>query len=437
MHNQSIYQSKLTTPEAAIQHLPAQGNIALGMAVSAPPALLLALEKRIQAGSIDDLRVYYMHSEVPLHASILNYDYMHCIKPHPFYIRAIERHLIAEGLKEGRNVVFYMPGNFSSVPRILADIGIDVFLLTVSPMDDAGFFSCGTNADYSIPTARQAKKLIVEVNPNMPRVFGDSCVHVSDVDVIVEHACPLIDVPARPLTALDKAIGALIVEMVPDYATLQIGIGGVPNAICEMLIHHKGLGIHSELMGPGLARLIQSGVVTNEHKKIHPYKSVYTFAMGDKEMYTFLNNNPSMEAYSVDHVNDPCVIGKLDTMVSINAFLQVDLMGQVNAEFINGRQYSAPGGQLDFVRGAQRSKGGKSILTAYSTAVGGTISRIIPQLEGPATDPRADTHYIVTEYGVANLRGKSIAERAKALIELAHPNFRDMLLREAHALGYL
>ena len=437
MSVQSEYKSKLMTPEKAMQFIPSRGNISLGMAVSEPPELLKAMEKHLLAKKIEELRIYYMHSEAYMHDTILKYEYMDKIKPYPFYMGSIERDLVKRGLTENKKTIFYMPGNFSSVPGILKEIGIDTFLVMVSPMDKAGFFSCGTNADYTIPTARNAKKLIVEVNPNMPRVFGDCCLHISDVDTIVESDLPLIAILPRPTNDLDRKIGKFIVDMVEDRATVQFGIGGVPNAVCEMLVNHKDLGVHSELMSPGLAKLIQSGAVTNKYKNNHPNKNVYTIAMGDKAMYDFLNNNSSMEAHPVYHVNDPHIIGQNDNVVSINAFLQVDFMGQVNAEFMKGRQFSAPGGQLDFVRGAQLSKNGKSILTAYSTAASGKISRIVPALEGPATDPRADTQYIVTEYGVVNLRGKSTQERTKALIEISHPDFRDDLLRKAKELGYV
>jgi itaconate CoA-transferase len=362
---------------------------------------------------------------------------MDVIKPHPFFPTVVERELARRGLEENRRVLSYMPGNFSSMPRILAEIGIDAFVMMVAPMDKGGFFSCGTNGDYTIPTARNAKRLIVEVNPRMPRVFGDSSVHISQVTAIVEHESVLPEMPVRPVTDLDRAISKYIVDLVPDRATLQIGVGGVPNAVCSALTNHKDLGLHTELMTSPVAALIQSGAITNKYKNINRYKNVYTLAGGDTKLYEFLHDNSSMEVYPVDYVNDPYVIGRNDLVVSINAFLQVSLDGEVNSETVNGRQYSAPGGQLDFVRGAQLSREGKSILAAYSTAVGGTVSRIVPQIEGPATDPRADTQYIVTEYGVANMRGKSSPERAEALIAIAHPAFRDELRRKAGELGYL
>ena len=431
------YRSKLMSAAAAVEMIPARGNLSMGMAVSEPPALLEALENRVKAGKIEELRVYYSHSITAAAFTILKYEYMNVIKPHPFFPTIVERRLFELGQQDNRRVVFYMPGNFSAMPRVLREIGIDAFIMMVAPMDKGGFFSCGTNADYTIPTARIAKNLIVEVNPRMPRVFGDSSVHISQVAAIIENETPLFSMPLRPLTPLDQAISKHIVEMIPDRATLQVGIGAVPSAVCAALHGHKDLGIHSELMMPSLAALIQSGAVTNRCKNLNRYKNVFTLAVGDQPFYEFLNDNSSMEARPVDYVNDPGVIGQNDLVVSISAFLEVGLDGEVNSEAILGKQYSAPGGQLDFVRGAQLSKGGKSILAAYSTAGKGAISRIVPKIEGPTTDPRTDTQYVVTEHGVACLTGKSTAQRAEALIAIAHPKFREGLRLGARQLGYL
>ncbi len=431
------YRAKLRTPDQAIKLVPSRGTLSMGMAVSEPPALLQALEARVLAGGIEELRLYYSHSVAVAAQTILKYEYMGMIKPHPFFPTIVERSLIERGRQERRQVVYYMPGNFSAMPGILAQIGIDAFIMQVAPMDKAGFFSCGTNGDYTIPTARCANRLIVEVNPRMPRVFGDSAVHIADVDAIVEHESALTELPTRPLNQIDEVIGKYIVEMVPDRATLQIGIGGVPNAVCAQLANHKDLGLHTELITPSVAALIKSGAITNKYKAVHRHKNVYTLAEGDREFYEYLDNNSSMELYAVDFVNDPYIIGQNDRVVSISGFLEVGLDGEVNAEAIGPKQYSAPGGQLDFVRGAQLSKGGKSILTAYSTANRGALSRIVPRVAGPATDPRSDTQYIVTEYGVADLRGKSTAERAEALISIAHPRFRDELAARARELGCL
>ncbi len=431
------YKSKLMSPAAAVELIPSRGTLSMGMAISEPPALLGALENRVKAGKIEELRVYYSHSVTAAAVTILKYEYMNVIKPHPFFPTIVERGLFEQGQQDNRRVVFYMPGNFSAMPRVLNEIGIDAFVMMVAPMDKGGFFSCGTNGDYTIPTARTAKKLIVEVNPRMPRVFGDSSVHISEVAAIVESESPLFVLPSRPATPLDQLISKHIVEMIPDRATLQVGVGGVPGAVCAALHGHKDLGIHTELMMPSLAALVQSGAVTNRYKNLNRYKNVYTLAAGDEPFYEFLNDNSSMEARPVDYVNDPNVIGQNDRVVSINAFLEVGLDGEVNSEAIMGKQYSAPGGQLDFVRGAQLSKDGKSILAAYSTAGKGAISRIVPKIEGPTTDPRTDTQYVVTEYGVACLTGKSTAQRAEALIAITHPKFREDLHRGARQLGYL
>lgn len=438
MNYRNEYNAKLMKAEEAVKLIPAIGNMAMGMAISEPPALLQALEKRIQQQTIEDLRLYYMHSEKAAYDTILKYEYMDVLKLFPFHIGPAERELTKRALTEGRKVVFYMPSNFSDVPRILTEyIQIDTFVVMVSPMDKAGFFSCGTNCDYTVPVGKAAKQLIVEVNPNMPRAFGGCSFHISEVAAIVDHESPLVEVPSRPINDLDRKIGDVIVEMVPDRATVQFGVGGIPNAVCSALVNHKDLGVHSELMGSGLAKLIQSGAVTNKYKKINRYKNIYTLAFGDKALYEFIDDNSSMGCYAVDYVNNPYVISQNDHVISVNAFVEVDLTGQVNAEFVKGRQFSAPGGQLDFVRGSQLSKGGKSILTAYSTAAHGEVSRVVPRIAGPATNPRVDTQYIVTEYGVADMRGKSTTERALSLINIAHPKFRDELISAAKQLGYI
>lgn len=434
MNYPAEYQEKLMTAAQAVQLVPKRGNISIGMAVSEPPLLLQALEKRINRSeneAIETLNVYYMHSEQASRETIFKCEYLHIIKPHPFFFGKTERALLE------KHPLPFVPANFSNVPGIIADAGIDTFMVMVSPMDKSGLFSCGTNCDYTIPVARTAKNLLVEVNPNMPRVFGDSCLHISEIKAIVESKLNLPEVPTRPITALDRQISEHIIPLIPDRATLQFGIGGVPNAICARLQHHRGLGIHTELITSGLVDLIESGAVTNKYKNINKYKNVYTFAQGEKKVYDFINDNAIMEIYPVNYVNNPAVIAQNDNVVSINGFLQIDLTGQVNSEGFGGKQYSAPGGQLDFIRGAQLSKNGKSILTAYSTAQNGTLSRIVPHLDGSVTTPRADVHYVATEYGLANLRGKSISERAIALIQIAHPKFHDDLLNAAKQLRYI
>jgi itaconate CoA-transferase len=273
----------------------------------------------------------------------------------------------------------------------------------------------------------------------MPRVFGDSLLHISEVDAIVENDAPLFTLPPATPEPEDAVIGTQIAAMIPDGATIQLGIGSLPDAVTRYLTGHKDLGIHTELFCPGMAALIQKGVVTGKRKTLHPRKHLFTNAIGTKEMYAFLDDNPSAESYPVSYVNDPAVIARNDTMISVNSVLEVDLLGQCNAESLAGYQYSATGGQLDFVRGAFNARGGKSFLAFYATAKNGSISRIVPRLEQGAviTTPRMDTHFLVTEYGCVDLKGKSTRERALAIISLAHPRFRDHLLKEAEQMYLL
>jgi itaconate CoA-transferase len=253
------------------------------------------------------------------------------------------------------------------------------------------------------------------------------------VAAIVENHVPLLEmIPPEPKPE-DEIIGKYIAEMIPDGATIQLGFGGIPNSITRCLKGHKDLGIHTEVFGPGMMDLIEKGVVTGRRKNLHPRKNVFTVAQGTRKMCEFMDDNPSMESYSVSYVNDPAVIAMNDNMISINSILEVDLLGQCNAEFLAGSQFSGTGGQLDFVRGAFNSRGGKSILTFYSTTTDRQISRVVPRFETGTvvTTPRMDTHYLVTEYGVVNLKGKSTRERALDIISIADPKFRDDLLLEA------
>ncbi|MFM0374888.1 acetyl-CoA hydrolase/transferase family protein [Paraburkholderia aspalathi] len=436
---EELYNSKLTSPAQAVSTLRSDSSIALGMAMSQPPSLLEALGARAEAGDIDALKVYYFHSEAFLRKSLLRYSLMGRILPHCMFMGAPERELIKLGVEDGnRKVVFYVPNSFSQSPRLFADhIPVDTMLVMVSPMDVNGYFTFGTNNDYTTGVARAARRLIVEVNPNMPRVFGDSLLHVSEVDAIVEsnHAIP--ELKPKPATAHDRTISTLIAELVTNGACLQMGIGALPNAVCAALAGHSHLGIHTELLTPGLVDLIRSGVVDNSRKALNRGKTVFTFAMGDREMYEYLDNNPSIESYPVSYVNDPHTISRNDNVVSVNSTIEMDLTGACNSEHVKGHQYSATGGQLDFVRGAYASRGGKSIIAFHSTTGGGQVSKIVSRLSGPVTTPRTDTHLVVTEYGVANLKGLSSTERANAIIRLAHPEFREALSAQARELHLL
>src|SRR6204780_3703868 len=430
MDSRSLYQSKLTTPSQAVATIPSGSKLSMGMAMTEPPALLCALADRAEAGGIQDLKVYYMESTSIAGQTILRYELNDRIHPYCMFVSAVERALIKRGAEDGgRKVVSYVPNNFHQATRLLIDeIGIDTFVVTVSPMDRHGYYSFGTGNDYSTKVARAAQRLIVEVNENMPRVMGGgAALHVSEVDAIVENNAPLRELPIRAPTPADEVIGRTIAGLVPDGGCLQMGVGALPNLVCAALKDRNDLGIHTEALNPGLVDLIRDGVVTNRRKAIDRGKTVFTFAMGQKAMYDFLSDNPAVESAPVDYVNDPRIIARNDNVVSINATIQIDLTGACNSEHMLGHQYSASGGQLDFVRGAYASKGGKSIIAATSTAAHGKISRIVPRLEGPVTTPRIDTQYIVTEFGAANLKGLSSTERAHALIALAHPGFRDGL----------
>jgi len=433
----ALYKSKLITPAAAVGRIASGVTLSMGMAASEPPALLGALADRAAAGDVDGLKIYYFESTPIAGETILRYELADRIHPYCMFVTAVERALIKRGMEDGgRKVVTYVPSNFSQSCRLLAEhVGIDTFLVTVSPLDRHGYFTFGTGNDYSSKVARAARHLIVEVNDHMPRVYGSLAqLHVSEVEAIVENHMPLLELPAHQPVPEDATISKMIAEMVPDGACLQLGVGALPDLVCSQIRGRKDLGIHTGALCPGMIDLIEAGVVTNRRKRLNPGKTVFTSAVGQKAMYDFLNDNPSVESHPVDYVNDPHVIAQNDNVVSVNAALQIDLTGAVNAEYLLGHQYSATGGQLDFVRGAYASRGGKSIIACPSTAANGKVSRIVARLDGPVTTPRTDTHIVITEFGWTDLKGKSSTERAKALISLAHPQFRDGLTAAAKDL---
>ena len=435
MDNSTLYKSKLTTPEEAVAAIGSGTTISMGMAMSEPPALLGSLTARVQANELHDVNIYYFESTKVAGSSILRYELLDRIKPYCMFLSRVEREIIKRSDQENRKVIYYVPCAFSQSVRCLTEhVKVDTFLTTVSPMDQHGYFTLGTGNDYSSAVAKSAQRLIVEVNDQMPRVFGRSLLHVSDVDAIVENDVSLPELPIVAASPEDHTIARMIAEMVPDGACLQMGVGSLPNLVCSELAGHIDLGIHTECFTPGMVDLMEKGVVNNRRKQINIGKTVFTFAMGQKATYEFLHNNPAVESYPVDYVNDPAVIAKNDNVVSINSALEIDLNGACNAEHLLGHQYRASGGQLDFVRGAYASRGGKSIIALHSTAAHGKFSRIVPRLEGPVTTPRNDVQFIVTEFGSADLKGKSSTERTLALIQLAHPQFRDDLLTKARQL---
>lgn len=419
------YRSKLTSPEAAVAAIGSGSTVAMAMAVAQPPALLTALAERVESGGIERMNLWYFHSMEHAARTILRYELLDRVRPHCMFLTRIERDIIRQADAAGRSAIEFVPVAFSESSKLLAeDVAIDTFVTTVSPMDRHGWFTFGTANDYASTVARTARRLVVEVNPRMPRVFGDSLLHISEVDEVVEHDTPLAELASHKSSPEDDAIARTVAGIIEDGSCLQMGIGTLPNAICAMLGTHTDLGIHTELMTPGLADLVRCGAVTNRRKTTYPGRSVFTFAMGDRAFYDFLDDNPAIHSAPVQVVNDPRHIAKNDKVVSVNATLQIDLGGACNSEHLLGRQYSGSGGQLDFVRGAAASCGGKSIIVCHSTAKDGTVSRIVPQLEGPVTVPRNDTQIVVTEYGLVDLKGKSLFERAEALIAIAHPRFR-------------
>ncbi len=435
---QAAYEDRLCSPEDAVRLIETGTDISMGMALGEPPALLHALNDRIESGGVTDLRLWYFHSMPAAAETILRYEMMDHVRPHCMFMGAMERELQRRAEADDRHVLNFVPVAFSEAPRLLSQhVDLDTFITTVAPMDRHGFMSLGTNNDYASTAARSARKLIVEVNPNMPRVFGESQIHISEVDAVIENKAPLIELPERPPRPEEAAIGQIIADLVPDGACLQMGIGALPNEVCGHLKDRRELGIHTELLSPGLVDLIDCGAVTNTRKTTFPKKTVFTFALGHKRMYDLLDDNPAMASHPVNIVNDPRHIAKNDNVISINATLEVDLMGACNSETLAGRQYSGSGGQLDFVRGARASRGGRSIIACTSLAQRGTVSRIVPALHGPVTTPRNDVDTIVTEYGVARLIGLSGRERAVAMIGLAHPDHREDLQAQARKLGYI
>ena len=333
--------------------------------------------------------------------------------------------------KEGRADV--TPVYFSEVPELFrTTLPVDAVFLNLSPPDEHGYCSFGISVDYSKPAAMEAELVIAQINPSMPRTLGDSFIHISDIDYIEEAATPLIALPPAGISEVERAIGKNCASLIEDGDTLQLGIGAIPDAVLGFLKEKKDLGIHSEMISDGIVELYEAGVITNRRKSLHAGKSIVTFLMGTRRLYDFADNNPAVELHPVDYVNDPYVIAQNERLVSVNSCVQVDLMGQVVSASVGRRQISGVGGQVDFVRGANMSRGGKSIMAMPSTAAEGRISKIVPVIgEGAAvTTSRYDADYIVTEYGAARLKGESLRNRAKKLIRIAHPDFRRMLAEE-------
>jgi acyl-CoA hydrolase len=336
---------------------------------------------------------------------------------------------VRKAVNEGR--ADYIPIFLSEIPRLFYEgrMQIDVALIHVSPPDEHGFCSLGVGVDCTLAAADTAKIVLAQINPRMPRTLGDSFIHVNKIDYFVKVDTPVIELERLRMSDLHKEIGRNVAGLIEDGSTLQMGIGGIPDAVLFFLREKRDLGVHTEMFSDGVMELMESGIITNDKKTLHRGKSVVSFVLGSAKLYEYIDNNPVFEFRPSDYVNDPFIISRNEKMVAINSAIQVDLTGQVVADSIGYSIYSGIGGQVDFVRGAARSKGGKPIIALPSTALDGKVSRIVARLDDGAgvVTSRGDVHYVVTEYGVAYLHGKNLRERAQALIRIAHPDFRKEL----------
>lgn len=426
-----LYREKVTDAATAVARVKSGDRIYLGSGAGVPQALVRALVARA-----DELRnveiVHMLHfGEAPYVAP----EYASSFRHNALFIGPNVREAVQAGRAD------FTPIFLSEIPNLFRSgaLPLDYAFIQLSPPDEHGFCSFGVEVGCTKPAAEAARVVIAEVNRRMPRTLGDSFIHVRNLDIIVEVDYPIPEAPQGGSTAVHRRIGELIAEMIPDGATLQMGIGSIPDAVLANLINHRDLGIHTELFSDGVVQLVEMGVITGARKTLHSGKVVAGFLFGSQALYDFVQDNPIIELHPTHYVNDPFIIAQHENMVSINSALEVDLTGQVAADSIGTRLYSGVGGQLDFVRGAARAKGGKPIIALPATAKGGSISRIVPVLKSGAgvTTTRNDVHYVVTEYGVAELYGKTIRERAKALINIAAPEFREELTRQARELHYL
>ena len=404
-------------------------NLIVPLANGEPVTVLDAVEAAAADGGLDRVRVHQMHV---LHdRPYLDGRYGDRLRHVSYFLSHITRPRFHEGAVE------LVPCNFSEVPRLLALLEQPVVVAACTPPDRHGYVSLGTNADYVAPFIGKVP-FFLEANAQMPRTMGRNSLHLSQVAGWCEVDRPLLEVPPAVPDAVDQRIAELVAERIPDGACVQAGIGSIPNGVLASLGGHRELGIHTELLSDGAIDLIEHGVVTGVRKVRRPGKVVTTFALGTRRLYDFLDGNPAVELLPVDWVNDPRVIAQERGFISINATVQVDFLGQAASETINGQYWSGSGGQADFARGAMYSDGGQGFLVLPSTAARGTVSRIVPRLpEGSAvTTVKNTVDKVVTEHGVAELRGRSIRERTHALVAIADPQFRDDLEASARTLGW-
>jgi acyl-CoA hydrolase len=396
-----------------------------------PSVLLDALVDRAQ--ELTDVSMVHFHTEGP--GPHLAPEMEGHLRHKALFIGSNARQAVNEGRAD------YVPVFLSDVPNLFSSgiIPLDVALLNLSRPDAHGFCSLGTSVDATLAAARNAKVIIAQLNAQMPRTHGDTFIHVSKIDYAVEVDVPPYEYPEEPVGDVERRIGEHIAELIPDGATLQLGIGAIPEATARALHDKKELGIHTEMFTDPVMHLVESGAVTGRRKEINCGKVVSAFLMGTRRLYDFVDDNPMIELRPVDYTNDTAVIRRFRRMVAVNSAIQVDVTGQVVADSIGRRFYSGVGGQMDFIRGAALAPEGRAIIALPSTAKGGTISRIAPVLDPGAgvVTTRAHVWYIVTEHGIAELHGRSIRERATALISIAHPDFREELTRQAQAVHQL
>lgn len=419
------YKARAMSAEAAVALVESGQRVYYGGNAAVPKILVDALAKRRDELTDVQLNHVLLLGEDVLASPGMEGHFRH----NSLFVGPADRAAVNDGRAD------YVPIFLHQIPRLFREgiVPLDVAMVQVSPPDEHGFMSLGVETLASKAACQVAKTVIAQVNGRMPRVLGDSFIHVSRAAAIVESFEPLPTLVAKPATAVERAIARHILPLIPSGATIQMGIGGIPDSVYEAMEGSLDLGVHTEMISDGAMRAIERGVVTGNQKTLHPGKVVVTFALGSDRLYEFLDNNPLIEAHPVEHVNDPFVVSQNDNMVAINSALEVDLTGQVCSDSVGPLIYSGFGGQVDFIRGAARSKGGRPIIALPATAKGGSVSRIVPFLKPGAgvVTSRADVHFVVTEFGVANLFGRNLRERAEALIAIAHPDFRADLERAA------
>lgn len=433
MDYREMYSAKLSSAEKLAERLESGWTLGMDSSTSQTPAIMSAFAKRVKAEGLRGIKVQTLLDVYPFEF-YADSSLAGMMTGYSWFSSGGARKAINAGRAD------FIPAYYRDVPgHIRREYEYDAFCVAVSPMDKHGYFSLGNNASYAQAMIDKAKRIFIEVNDRQPRAVCGAQIHISQVEAIVENSFQLPVLPPAVLDETSITIGNLIAEQIPDGACIQLGIGAIPDATGLALKSKHDLGIHTEMFTDSMVELIECGAVNNSKKQIHRGKSITTFAFGSQRIYDYIDDNPAIELLPVDYVNDPNVICKNDNVVSINAALEVDFWGQVCAESVGTKHMSGSGGQIDFVRGACQSRGGMSFIAFPSTAKGGTISKIKSELTPGAvcTTSKNDVDYIVTEYGIAHLRGKSLAERTRQLIGIAHPDFRDELLFEAKKRGII